>query len=50
MSKDSKKHTRDLFAGGPRPPFADRPPAERFMLNTPGDNVRRRLLADFDVA
>lgn len=50
MSKDSPKHTRDLFARSRRPPFPGRPSAERFLLNTPGDNVRRQLLADFDVA
>ena len=50
MSKGDRIEIGDLFAPAGRKQFPDRPPAERFLLNTPGEVVRKQLLRDFAVA
>ncbi|HNP36964.1 MAG TPA: SNF2-related protein [Woeseiaceae bacterium] len=50
MSNDDRFEIGDLFAATARKPFPDRPPAERFLLNTPGEVVRKQLLSDFSAA
>jgi len=47
MSKEKNNRIGDLLEGKGRQPFPERPPADRFLLNTPGENVRKQLTADF---
>ena len=50
MSRRNRDSTGDLFVPGRRQPFPERPPATRFLLNTPGNVVRKQLSADFAAA
>ena len=50
MPRRTKTATRDLFDSLGRRPFSDRPSPDRFLLNTPGEVVRKQLFRDFDAA
>ena len=47
MARKETKGIDDLFLVGRRRRFPERPPATRFLLNTPGEIVRKQLTDDF---